>query len=121
MRTRAELEQAGLLVDLSREPYHTEVKNAGYVLPVAITREAFDRYVVPNQAAKELGADLMIRLWDVLWMSRAAALSGAPAGSIVPFSVISAGHGEVVLTLSIRELADGPYVLIALPPESGSI
>jgi hypothetical protein len=119
MHTRAEAEAQGFLVDLMKPPYIGEVEQAGYVLPVAIAREAFDRYVIPDPAADEAGEDLLLRLWDVLWMGRAAANSGAPPGSVVPFSLRVTGHGVVTLTFSIRELADGPYVLINMPPENG--
>ena len=117
MLTRAEAERRGHLVDLMKPPYLDEVVKAGYRLPVAMVREAFERYVVPDAAADAAGLDLAIRLWDVLWMGRAAANSGAPPGSIVPFTVGVHGHGEVTLTLSIRELADGPYLLIGMGPE----
>lgn len=116
MHTRAEAERRGHLVDLTKPPYLDEVERAGYQLPMAITREAFDRYVTLNATAEAKGQDSLLRLWDILWMSRAAANSGAPAGSVVPFPVIIQGD-EVTLTLSMRELADGPYLLIGLPPE----
>lgn len=99
-----------------KPPYLDEAERAGYRFPVAITRDAFDRYVTLNGTAAPEGQDSLLRLWDILWMSRAAANSGAPPGSVVPFSVFIEGD-EVTLTLSIRELADGPYILIGLAPE----
>lgn len=117
MLTRAEAERRGHLVDLMKPPYREEVVRAGYRLPVAIVREVFDRYVVPDEGAEAAGLDLATRLWDVLWMGRTAANSGAPPGSVVLFTVGVHGYGEVTLTLSIRELADGPYVLIGMGPE----
>jgi hypothetical protein len=113
--TRAEAERQGHLVDLTNPPYLDEAERAGYRIPVAMARAVFDRYVAPDGGGDT--EDPLLRVWDILWMSRAAANSGAPAGAVVPFAVGIAGHGEVTLTLSIRALADGPYALIAMPPE----
>jgi hypothetical protein len=117
MHTRAEAEEPGHLVDLMKPPYADIVEEAGYRLPVAITREAFDRYVRLDAEAEAAGLDANERLWNVLWMSRAAKNVKAAPGSVVPFQVIVHRYGEVTLTSSIRELADGPYVLIAMPPQ----
>lgn len=69
----------GALIDASRM-----AKQAGIVVPVALTREAWVRYV-EFEADDGQGQSIEGRLWDVLWMFRTAAR--AFDGDVLEFSV----------------------------------
>ena len=65
--TRKQAIEDGVLVDVTKL-----AREAGWVMPVALTRAVWDRYVmVPDGVA---GQDETGRLWDVLWMCRIQAL-----------------------------------------------
>lgn len=60
---RSELIEDGALVDVTEA-----AKEAGFKVPVALTRAAWDRYVaIPKD--DDSGQDEKTRLWDVLWMA----------------------------------------------------
>lgn len=113
--TRAELIRRGVVVDLMKAPWRAEVERAGYRLPAAMQREVFDLYVATEVAGMRAGPDAPVRLRRILQASAKAAHSGS-TGAVTPFAV-SADDGDAVqLVLSIRELADGLYLLISLSP-----
>lgn len=61
--TRAQGIEDGVLVDVS-----ATAREAGFVMPVAVTAAVFAEYVaVPDGVS---GQDVAGRLWDVLWMLR---------------------------------------------------
>ena len=61
--TRKQAIEDGVLVDVTKL-----AREAGWVMPVALTRAVWDRYVmVPDGVA---GQDETGRLWDLLWMCR---------------------------------------------------
>jgi hypothetical protein len=62
---RAQAIADGVLVDVSET-----AKEAGFRIPVALTRAVWAEYVeVPDRV---VGQDIAGRLWDVLWMARNA-------------------------------------------------
>ena len=65
--SRAEAIKDGVLVDVS-----TVAAEAGIRYPVAVTRELWDTYIVPDPRSVRLGQSEAGRLWDVLWMYRMA-------------------------------------------------
>ena len=66
--TRAQAIEDGVLVDLMQGKWEELVRNAGFRFPVAMTAEAFGKYVLLSEAAKRACNDELGRLWDVLWM-----------------------------------------------------
>lgn len=52
-----------------------DVREAGFTIPVFLTRAAWDRHVALTSAAVEMGCDETGRLWDVLCRLRWAALA----------------------------------------------
>jgi len=62
---REQLLDDGALVDVSELG-----REAGYTVPVALTRAVFD-LVTPTEGETAYGQDQTGRLWDVLWMARA--------------------------------------------------
>src|SRR4051794_33773254 len=57
----------GVLVDVS-----ATAQEAGFVIPVAVTRMVWDEVITPNDTARSLGQSEAGRLWDILWMLRYA-------------------------------------------------
>src|ERR1035438_5448483 len=65
--TRAQAIEDGFLIDVSKTP---EAIEAGFKLPVAMTRAVWNRCV--EVAAGVIGQDIPGRLWDGLYMLRIA-------------------------------------------------
>lgn len=62
--TRAQAIDDGVLIDV------TELaKEAGFVVPVAVTNGVWAGVVVPPKKAKERGEDETGRLWDILYIA----------------------------------------------------
>lgn len=66
--TRKQAIADGVLVDVS-----TIACEAGIRYPVALTRQVWADYVVPEETTKPLGQSEEGRLWDLIWMFRTAA------------------------------------------------
>jgi hypothetical protein len=80
--SRAEALEDGVLIDVT-----STAREAGFRIPVALTRAVWDSYVtVPP---KVVAQDERGRLWDILWMASLAARRNRDAG-------------EVHFTLSVR-------------------
>ena len=91
--TRRQAIEDGVLVQLSGPGYQGDpwvpemVAEAGFRYPAAMTATAFCRYVAPlEDDGEELAPcqDIKGRLWDVLWMLKAAIRRGL-GGEIVRF------------------------------------
>jgi len=61
--TRKEAIEDGVLVDVSEM-----AKEAGIKYPVAVTRQLWEEYIVPDEAEEKLGQSIEGRLWDLLVM-----------------------------------------------------
>ncbi|MBP2147275.1 hypothetical protein J2129_002788 [Methanofollis sp. W23] len=66
--TREDAIRDGLLVDVSEMG-----REAGFRIPVAVTRKLWDEYIVPDPRSVPYGQSVDGRLWDTLWMSHLAA------------------------------------------------
>ena len=111
--TRADALADGVLLDKSEI-----AKEAGFVVPVAVTANLWNRWIVPPPEMEKYGQDTTGRLWDVLSLLRLAAKKG---GSRIVLkvlfqnkptrrelirivSVIGPGdHGEPVVTIMLPE------------------
>jgi hypothetical protein len=91
--TRRQAIEDGVLVQLSGPGYQGDpwvpamVAEAGFRYPIAMTATVFCRYVAPLEGdGEELAPcqDIKGRLWDVLWMLKAAIRRGL-GGEIVRF------------------------------------
>ena len=69
--TRAQAIEDGILVDVSET-----AREAGFKIPVAVTRTVWDRLVALPEGYRGF-QDECGRLWDVLWMARHYALSAS--------------------------------------------
>jgi len=96
--TRAQAIEDGVLVDVSEV-----AKEAGFVVPVAVTRAVFG-LIEPTAAESAFGQDLQGRLWDVLWMARQAIRRSRPAA-------LRHGREELVYSLifQMRGRASASY------------
>ncbi len=82
--TRSEALADGVLVDVTETG-----REAGFVLPVALTRAAWQMCVALSPAAGRAGNDERGRLWDVLWvLRRAIGRSRGSGGSEIRFEVL---------------------------------
>jgi hypothetical protein len=116
---RSEALADGVLVDVTET-----AREAGFVLPVAMTRAAWDLCVALTPAAKQAGNDERGRLWDVLWMLRwAIGRSRGSGDSEIRFGLLcvteSVRPSRVVLRGVVGPGDDGlPVVTVMLPEES---
>lgn len=119
--TRAQALADGFLVDVSQVG-----KEAGFSVPVAMTRRVWDEIVIPPDSVKELGQSEEGRLWDVLWMLRHAASKGSQADQIQYQLIVQNDyeHGAedprylVTLKAQIRGGDNGePVITIMMPDE----
>lgn len=115
--SRKQAIEDGVLVDVS-----SVAKEAGYRWPVAMTRTAWAQYVeVPKGVTCQ---DEQGRLWDILWMGRAAIKQAN--GDAVGFQLYVRNHNRDKLThrdlITLRATVtpgdDGePVITIMLPGE----
>ncbi len=82
--TRAQALEDGVLIDAS-----ALAQQAGFVLPVAITAQAFADCVAWREADNlaQVHQDETARLWDVLFMAAHAARSSSGSGSCTLFEL----------------------------------
>jgi hypothetical protein len=117
--TRAEALADGVLVDVTEA-----AREAGFLLPVALTRAAWDLCVAMSPAAERACNDERGRLHDVLWMLRwAIARSRGSGGSEIRFELLcvtdSVRPSLVILRSIVGPGDDGqPVVTVMLPGES---
>ena len=74
--TRAQAIEDGILVDVS-----DTAREAGFTIPVAITRTLWDQLVVLPEGYRGF-QDEAGRLWDVLWMARHYALRSSDSDRV---------------------------------------
>jgi hypothetical protein len=120
--TRAAALDDGVLVDVSET-----AQEAGILYPVAITAAAWADCVQWSETDSEerkVHQDQNGRLWDVLWMMRAAIIANRDASSL-PFSVYRVARSGTLRTPQLAWLQadvgpgdDGePVITIMLPNE----
>lgn len=74
--SRAQATQDGILVDVSET-----AREAGFTIPVALTRGVWERLVALPQGYRGF-QDEAGRLWDVLWMARHYALRASTSDRV---------------------------------------
>jgi hypothetical protein len=112
--SRAEALEDGALVDVT-----STAKEAGFRIPVALTRAVWENYVtVP---AKVRAQDERGRLWDILWMASLAA-RGNPNAQTVRFTVAVRNDNGHPRPRRLKAVVDGgdageAVITILLPDE----
>jgi len=114
--TRADALRDGVLVDIS-----DVALEAGFAIPVAITRAAYDSYIVPSDSLHSDGQSTEGRLWDTLRVPWITAKRNG--GSTIMFSVLflmkSGAKPEPIELKAMCHPGDNsePVVTIMLPNE----
>jgi len=115
--SRAQAIEDGLLIDVSET-----AREAGFRFPVAVTREAWERYIVPSEEdRKRWGQDTNGRLWDTLWMLRHAIKSARAGQQEILFKVYFTmrGRQELATLKAVAGPGDNfePVITVMLPEE----
>ena len=113
--TRQEAILDGVLVDVSET-----AREAGITFPVAVTRELWGGYIVPDDRSRKWGQSESGRLWDVLWMFRVAARNSS--ATILHFKVIfimKEQQSRIITLKAVLGPGDSgePVITIMLPHE----
>lgn len=115
--SRKEAIEDGVLVDAA--PLAEE---AGLRFPTALTQAVYEKYVRVPEGVR--GQDETGRLWDILWMLRAALCTNEDLGDRVSFAVHVRNnnrHGTPPLVNLIAHVGPGdemePVITIMLPDE----
>mgnify|MGYP001611930159 CR=1 FL=1 len=118
--TRAEAIADGTLVDVT-----ATAREAGFVVPVALTRSVWvDCVEWTEQDSKRKAAiqDQASRLWDVVWMANCAARRAAGSGrcNFEVFRVPRNGHGirprSVRLSMEVGPGDEGEPIITIMQP-----
>ena len=114
--TRAQAIADGTLRDVT-----STAREMGIKLPVAVTHSVWDRYVMLTPAALRARNDERGRLWDVLWMFRAAAQRAPEANEIIfsLYVVTDSTKPSLVELKAVCGSGDNaePVITIMLPEE----
>ena len=116
--TRANALADGVLVDVSQT---SEAKEAGFVVPVALTRAVWDSYV--EWPSDKGGQDEKGRLWDVLYMAHHAIKTSKSSSELryklycVPRDSVTCDDArEVTLKLVSHPGDQGEHVITIMEP-----
>ena len=104
--TRKQAIEDGMLVDLMQAETAPLVREAGFVLPIAMTVGAFAQTVAPIDGELPPGQDLQGRLWDVLMVLKAV-IRGMPAGDDRVWFQVRVWNGKRAETVRLWSLC-GP-------------
>ena len=128
--SRQQAIEDGILVDLTQHPTPQRpdlddlqkiVKEAGFVIPVAITAAAFEAAIMPIGGELPAGQDFNGRLWDVLIVLRHAMRQHRELFARIDFtvSVFDGQKGNDVALAAIVGPGDHaePVLTIMLPNE----
>jgi hypothetical protein len=117
--TREDALADGVLIDVTEA-----AREAGFVIPVALTRAAWELCVAMNPAAERAGNDERGRLWDVLWMLRwVIGRSRGSGTSEIRFEVLCVTQGVRPSRVTLRSVVGPgengqPVLTVMLPHES---
>lgn len=110
--SRKEALEDGVLIDVSET-----AKEAGFVVPVAVTQNLWSSWITPPPEMDSYGQSETGRLWDVLSILRLAAKQG---GSHIAFKVLFQNvpdkleEIELVSTIGPGDIGE-PVVTVMLP------
>lgn len=115
--TREDAIRDGFQVDVSEM-----AREAGFRIPVSVTRTLWDEYITPDPRSVPNGQSVEGRLWDTLWMARMAARC-RPDADRLRFKVIyiqkTAQRRTITLEMRIgaADPQGRPCITITLPGE----
>lgn len=119
--SRAEAISDGVLVDVDAL-HPTMRREAGVLLPVAMTARVYEEVVEEHAAATAAGASRDGRLWDLLWMMRMAVRGYRGQGSRLEFRMLAhlpegAEAEEITLEVVVGPGDDLSPVLTVMWPD----
>jgi len=115
--SRRDALEDGVLVDV------TELgREAGFRLPLAVTREMWDSLVVPDELARQMGQSEQGRIWDILQVLRIT-IQQADSQQQICFSVSFAVQGREPVTFTLKAVCGPdddniPCITLMLPHEN---
>ncbi len=113
--TRAQALEDGFLIDVTQT-----AREAGFVYPVAVTREVWNRYVEVPQGV--IGQDEMGRLWDIVWMGWIAARREKAHSAVLLYRLLVRNENRRARLVTLKAICGPgdnaePVVTIMLPNE----
>ncbi len=115
--SRREALEDGVLVDVTKTAHE-----AGFRYPVAVTRTVWEQIIEPDQASRAVGQSAEGRLWDVLWMLRAAIRRGPRHTDTLHYQLLVVQEGQTASSVTVRAVCGpdddrSPCVTVMLPEE----
>jgi len=115
--SRREALEDGVLVDVT-----ATAREAGFRYPVAVTRTVWERIVEPDEASRAGGQSAQGRLWDVLWMLRAAIRRCPRHTDTLHDQLLVVQEGQTTSPVTLKAVCGpdddrSPCVTIMLPEE----
>lgn len=115
--SRQEALDDGVLVDVT-----ATAREAGFRYPVAVTRTVWERIVEPDEASRTVGQSAEGRLWDVLWMLRAAIRRGPGHTDTLHYQLLVVQEGQPASPVTLKAVCGpdddrSPCVTVMLPED----
>ena len=99
--TRKQALEDGVLIDVTET-----AKEAGFVIPVAVTNGLYAEYIEPSESLKNLGQTTNGRLWDVLFMLHLK-IHNCPKANTVIYTVAFEKENGMTDEINIKAVIDG--------------
>lgn len=99
--TRKQAIEDGVLIDVTET-----AKEAGFVIPVAVTNGLYSEYLEPSQSLKERGQSVNGRLWDVLFMLYLK-IHNCPKANTVIYKVAFEKENGCTADVNLKAVIDG--------------
>lgn len=99
--TRKQALEDGVLIDVTET-----AKEAGFVIPVAVTNGLYAEYIEPSESLKNLGQTTNGRLWDVLFMLHLK-IHNCPKANTVIYTVAFEKENRMTDEINLKAVIDG--------------
>ena len=99
--TRKQALEDGVLIDVTET-----AKEAGFVVPVAVTNGLYAEYIEPSESLKNLGQTTNGRLWDVLFMLHLK-IYNCPKANTVIYTVAFEKENGMTDEINLKAVIDG--------------
>jgi hypothetical protein len=99
--TRKQALEDGVLIDVTET-----AKEAGFVIPVAVTNGLYAEYIEPSESLKNLGQTTNGRLWDVLFMLHLK-IHNCPKANTVIYTVAFEKENGMTDEINLKAVIDG--------------
>ena len=99
--TRKQALEDGVLIDVTET-----AKEAGFVVPVAVTNGLYAEYIEPSESLKNLGQTTNGSLWDVLFMLHLK-IHNCPKANTVIYTVAFEKENGMTDEINLKAVIDG--------------